>query len=148
MTGRSLTTLADVAPLFQRPLVVAVLGCHPEPSRPAHSVPAWLVAHGHTVLPVNPRFAGTSLFGHTVVARLDEVPCAVDVVDVFRRSEDVPAHLDEILAMRPLPKVVWLQSGIEHDEVCARLRSEGIDTVEDRCMLADGQRVGRSALPR
>ncbi len=142
MTGRSLTTLADVAPLFSRPLVVAVLGCHPQPSRPAHYVPAWLVAHGHTVVPVNPRCAGTSLFGHTVVARLDEIQVPVDVVDVFRRSEDVPGHQDEILGMRPLPKVVWLQSGIEHDEVCARLRREGIDTVEDRCMLADGQRLG------
>jgi predicted CoA-binding protein len=141
MTGRSLTTLADVAPLFSRPLVVAVLGCHPQPSRPAHYVPAWLVAHGHTVVPVNPRCVGTNLFGHAVVARLDELQVPVDVVDVFRRSEDVPGHLDEILGMRPLPKVVWLQSGIEHDEVCARLRSEGIDTVEDRCMLADGQRL-------
>jgi predicted CoA-binding protein len=142
MIGRALTTLGDVEPLLRRPLVVAVLGCHPQTHRPAHEVPAWLVAQGHTVLPVNPRFAGTRLFGHEVVARLDALRVPVDVVDVFRRSDDVPAHVDEILAMQPLPKVVWLQSGIEHDEACARLRQAGIDTVEDRCMLADGRRLG------
>jgi uncharacterized protein len=142
MTGRDLATLSDVEPLLRRPLVVAVLGCHPQTHRPAHYVPAWLKARGHMILPVNPRFAGTRLFDHDVVARLDELLTPVDVVDVFRRSEDVPAHVDEILAMTPLPKVVWLQSGIEHDEACARLRAAGIDTVEDRCMLADGQRLG------
>lgn len=142
MTGRVLATLADVEPLLCRRLVVAVLGCHPQTHRPAHYVPAWLRARGHTILPVNPRFVGARLFDHDVVARLDELRTAVDIVDVFRRSEDVPAHIDEILAMRPLPKVVWLQSGIEHDEACARLRAFGIDTVEDRCMLADGQRLG------
>lgn len=142
MTGRALTTLGDVEPLLRRRLVVAVLGCHPQAHRPAHYVPAWLVEQGHTVLPVNPRFAGTRLFGHDVVARLDALRVPVDIVDVFRRSDDVPAHVDEILAMQPLPRVVWLQSGIEHDEACARLREAGIDTVEDRCMLADGRRLG------
>lgn len=142
MTGRDLATLKDVEPLLRRPLVVAVLGCHPHTHRPAHFVPAWLHGQGHTILPVNPRFVGSRLFDHDVVARLDELQVHVDVVDVFRRSDDVPAHLDEILAMRPLPRVVWLQSGIEHDETCARLRAAGIDTVEDRCMLADGRRLG------
>lgn len=142
MTGRSLESLRDVEPLLRRPLVVAVLGCHPQPHRPAHYVPAWLVEQGHTVLPVNPRFVGDSLFDTDVVARLDELLTHVDVVDVFRRSDDVPAHVEEILAMRPLPRVVWLQSGIEHDEACARLRAAGIDTVEDRCMLADGRALG------
>ncbi len=75
-------------------------------------------------------------------ARLDEIDGPVDVFDVFRRSEDVPGHLDEILAMRPRPGVVWLQSGITHDDACATLRDAGIDTVADRCMLAAGRAIG------
>jgi len=142
MSGHALHSLRDVEPLLRRPLVVAVLGCHLQTHRPAHYVPAWLVEQGHTVLPVNPRFVGETLFDQDVVARLDELKTPVDVVDVFRRSEDIPSHLDEILAMQPLPKVVWLQSGIENDEACARLRAVGIDTVQDRCMLADGRRLG------
>ena len=142
MKGSSLDTLRDVEPLLRRRLTVAVLGAHHEPQRPAHYVPAWLHARGHRVLPVNPRLVGQTLFGEPVRARLDELEEPVDVIDVFRRSEDVPAHLDEILAMRHRPGVVWLQSGIDHPEACASLRDAGIDTVADRCMLADGRALG------
>ncbi len=142
MTGRQLRTLHDVEPLLRRPLVVAVLGCHPEAHRPAHYVPAWLHRHGHTVLPVNSRFVGQQQFDGVSVGVVSDLNVAVDVVDVFRRGPDVSAHVDEILAMQPLPKVVWLQSGIENAEATARLREAGIDTVEDRCMLADGEALG------
>jgi predicted CoA-binding protein len=144
--GRSLSSLADVEPVLRACRVVAVIGAHSEPSRPAHYVPAYLHARGRTILPVNVRLAGQTLFGHVVVDRCDAVTqngsVAVDVVDVFRRSEDVAGHVDEILAMRPLPKTVWLQSGIENADACARFRAAGIDTVEDRCMLADGRALG------
>ncbi len=142
MKGRHLSTLADVDPLFRRPLTIAVLGAHHEPQRPAHYVPAWLHARGHRIVPVNPRLAGQTLWGQPVRARLDEIDGPVDVVDVFRRSDDVPAHVDEVLAMRPRPGVVWLQSGIVHDDACAVWRDAGIDTVADRCMLADGRALG------
>jgi len=140
--ARSLDSLRDVEPLLRRPLVVAVLGCHPQTERPAHYVPAWLKSRGHTILPVNPRFVGQRIFDVEVCGRLDDLKVPVDVVDVFRRSDDVPAHVEEILAMAPRPGVVWLQSGIMHDEACATLRAAGIDTVEDRCMLADGRALG------
>jgi predicted CoA-binding protein len=142
MPGQTLDTLDAVEPLLRRRLVVAVLGAHDEPSRPSHYVPAWLVQRGHRVLPVNPRLVGKSIFGEPVRARLADLDEAVDVVDVFRRSDDVPAHVDDILAMRHRPGVVWLQSGIEHPEACATLREAGIDTVADRCMLADGRALG------
>ena len=144
--GRRLSSLADVEPVLRSCRVVAVLGCHPERSRPAHYVPAWLVSVGKAVVPVNPGYVGTTLFGRQVEARLAGLaPLVVDVVDVFRRSADVAGHVDDILAMRPLPAVVWLQSGVEDEVVCARLRAAGIDTVEDRCMLADGRALGLAA---
>ena len=69
-------------------------------------------------------------------------PLPVDVVDVFRRSELLPGHLQEILAMRPLPRWVWLQSGVYHDEVTRELEAHGIAVVQDRCMLADHRAFG------
>lgn len=122
--------------------VVAVLGAHPDASRPSSYVPAYLQHQGYQILPVNPRFAGQTLFGETVRARLDELQVPVDVVDVFRRSEDVAGHLDEILAMNPLPKLVWLQLGIRDDDTAERLRARGIEVVQSRCMLADHRAFG------
>lgn len=142
MSGRELSSLSEVDPVLRSCKVVAVLGCHPEPQRPAHYVPAYLYGIGKKILPVNPRFVGQQIFGVDVVARCDQLTEPVDVVDVFRRSEDVPPHVEEILAMRPLPKVVWLQSGIENDDACSELRQAGIHVVQDRCMLADGRTLG------
>ncbi|MBM4280286.1 MAG: CoA-binding protein [Deltaproteobacteria bacterium] len=142
MTGKHLAQLRDVEPLLRRPLTVAVLGAHDDAARPAHYVPAWLAAHGHRILPVNPRLVGRHVLGAPVRGTLAELDEPVDVVDVFRRREDVPAHVGDILAMRHRPGVVWLQSGIDHPEACATLRAAGIDTVADRCMLADGRALG------
>lgn len=132
--------LDDVRPILERARRVAVIGAHPDPARPAHYVPAYLQAQGYDVRPVNAAKVGQSLFGHAVVASLDAVQGPLDVVDVFRRSEAVPDHLDEILAARP--RVVWLQKGIVNDEVAAILRDAGITVVQDRCMLADHQALG------
>jgi hypothetical protein len=128
--------------ILEQARVVAVLGAHPDASRPAHYVPAYLAAMGYTVLPVNPTCAGQMLFDHAVVAELPEIDQPVDVVDVFRRSELLPGHLQEILAMRPLPRWVWLQSGVYHDEVTRELEAHGIAVVQDRCMLADHRAFG------
>lgn len=124
---------------------VAVLGASTRPSRPAHYVPAYLVEQGYRVLPVNPMHEGEPLFGQTIKRTLAELPGPVDIVDVFRRSEHLPDHVDDILAMQPWPKVVWLQSGIENDTVARLLEEKGIRVVQDRCTYADHRRFG---LPR
>lgn len=120
---------------------VAVLGAHWEAERPAHYVPAYLEEQGYVVLPVNPQARGRELFGHPVVARLDELREPIDVVDVFRRSDKLVEHEQEILAMQPLPKVVWFQLGVRDDALAERLRARGIEVVQDRCMLADHRRL-------
>ena len=71
-----------------------------------------------------------------------EIEEAVDIVDVFRASDRVPEHLEEILAMDPLPKVVWLQQGIQNDGFAESLRNHGIIVVQDRCTLADHRALG------
>lgn len=83
----------------------------------------------------------TTILGQRVYRRLGDIPGDVDMVNVFRRSQDVPPHLDDILAKRP--KSVWMQSGIRHDEVAARLARAGIDVVQDRCLMVEVRRLVR-----
>jgi uncharacterized protein len=94
------------------------------------------------VIGVNPRFVGDELFGERVRAQLRDIKEPVDLVDVFRRGEQVAAHVDDILAMQPRPKVVWLQLGVKSDEAEKRLAAEGIEVIQNRCTLADHQRLG------
>jgi predicted CoA-binding protein len=120
---------------------IAVLGAHPEASRPAHYVPEYLASVGYRVLPVNPAHVGRELFGKPTVASLANLAEPVDLVDVFRRSDAVMGHVDEVLAMEPLPKVVWLQLGVVNAEAASRWREAGIDVVQNRCTLADHRRL-------
>ncbi len=126
-----------IAEILRTTRTVAVLGAHHEAQRPAFYVPEYLREVGYRVLPVNGTLVGHALWGQTVRASLTELTEAVDVVDVFRRAESLPGHLDEILAMRPLPRVVWFQAGIRNDDVARALEAAGITVVQDRCMLAD-----------
>jgi predicted CoA-binding protein len=121
---------------------VAVLGVHREPEKAAFYVPEYLHDEGYRVLGVNPRFVGQTLFGEPVRASLSELVEPVDLVDVFRKPEAIMAHVDDILAMKPRPKVVWFQLGIRNDEAAARLEEVGIIVVQNRCTLADHQRLG------
>lgn len=118
---------------------VVVLGAHTDVERAAFYVPEYLVDNGYQVRGVNPAQVGQSFFGSPIVATLAEAGAA-DVVDVFRRSDALPGHLAEILAYAP--KLVWLQTGIRHAEFAASLRNAGIAVIEDRCMLADHQKLG------
>ncbi len=126
---------------------IAVLGAHIEVSKPARFVPDYLAQQGYRLLPVNPVFLGREAWGRDFVTTLEDLTEPVDVVEVFRRSDHLPAHLPELLAMRPLPRVVWLQLGIRHDGVARDLLAAGIDVVQDRCMLADHQALGLTPRP-
>ena len=128
--------------ILERSRSVAVLGIHVDAERPAHYVPAYLHQQAYRILGVNPKLAGEELFGVRVVARLADLREPVDVVDVFRRSEFMSAHLPELLALSPRPGAVWMQQGVRDDEVARALREVGIDVVQDRCMLRQHRRLG------
>lgn len=136
---KELTAIPDVVAVLQRSRTVAVVGFHPDATKPAHYVPEYLARQGYTVIPVNPALAARSAvyFGRRAVAHLADIEEPVDVVNVFRRSDKVGEHLADILAMAHRPATVWLQLGIRNDEVADRLIESGIDVVQDRCMLAD-----------
>ena len=119
--------------------VVAVLGAHSDPARPAFYVPDYLHERGYRVIPVNPSLVGQTLWGEPVRASLDDITEPVDVVDVFRRSALVAGHLPELRRLKP--KVVWMQTGVRDDAVAEALQAEGIEVVQDRCMLAEHRRL-------
>jgi uncharacterized protein len=121
---------------------IAVLGAHCASARPACYVPTYLKNVGYKVIPVNPLFEGEALFGEPTRGLLADIEEPVDIVDVFRRAEAIPEHIEDILAMDPRPRLVWFQQGIVNDAAAARLVAEGIDVVQDRCTLADHRRFG------
>ena len=131
--------------IFDATRTIAVLGAHDEPSKAAFYVPQYLHRMGYRVVGVNPKLAGQELHGALVVATLAEITEPIDMVDVFRRPDQIPSHVPDILAMQPRPPVVWLQLGIRHDAVARQLRAEGIEVVQDRCTLADHRRLGLPA---
>src|SRR5687768_14162916 len=96
--------LDQVTPAIRAAKVIAVLGAHPQEHRPAFYVPDYLAGQGYRILPVNPELVGSSLWGVPFVATLAEIREPVDIVDVFRRSEWIGGHVDDILAMQPRPK--------------------------------------------
>jgi predicted CoA-binding protein len=127
---------------------IAVLGASTKSERPAHYVPDYLHAQGYRVIPVNPLHRGETLWGEPFRVQLQDIAQAVDIVDVFRHPAALPQHLDEFLAMRPAPTVVWFQQGIRNDEVAAKLIAAGIEVVQDRCTLADHRRLGLGPVAR
>ncbi len=127
---------------------IAVLGIHHEPEKAAFYVPEYLHDEGYRIIGVNPRFIDQTLFGEPVRATLAEIGEPVDIVDVFRRSEVIPAHVEDILAMKPRPRVVWLQLGIKHEDAAKILEAAGITVIQNRCTLADHQRLGLGAPAR
>lgn len=119
---------------------VAVVGASDNPTRPSNEVFSYLARHSHYELyPVNPN-AG-EIDGVPAYPSLAEVPVTPDMVDVFRRQEDLPAVLAEILALRPLPKYLWLQQGLWHEQVARDARDAGLTVVMDRCLKVDYARL-------
>ncbi|WP_435095075.1 CoA-binding protein [Halorubrum sp. N11] len=123
---------------------VAVIGCSTTAGKAAHDVPAYLQRHGYHVIPVNP-FADEVL-GETAYDELADVEADVDLVNVFRPSEEVPEILDAVRerhAERGDADAAWLQLGISHDEAAAGAESDGIAVVQDRCMKVEHGRLRR-----
>ncbi len=121
---------------------VAVLGIKTEGQRyaPAFYVPKYLADVGLDVIPVPVYYPEvTNILGRQVYRRLADVPGDVDLVDVFRRAEDIPPHVEDILAKRP--RAVWFQSGIRNDRVAEQLAREGIKVVQDRCLMVEHRMV-------
>jgi uncharacterized protein len=112
---------------------IAMVGASANDARPSYFAFKYLMERKYRMIPVNPGLVGKGLLGQTAYARLSEIPEAVDMVDIFRAADAVPAILDEVLAMTPLPRVLWMQLGVRHDEAAARAEAAGMKVVMNRC---------------
>lgn len=122
---------------------IAAVGVSTNPVRPSYFVIRYLHYRGYRVIPVNPVYAGQTLFGQTIVASIGDIPDpeTVDMVDVFRAPDAVPGILDEALAHLPNLKTFWMQFGIYHETSAEKARAHGLQVVQDRCPKIEFQRL-------
>ena len=113
---------------------IAVVGMSNTEGRPANFVPKYLIENGYNVIPVNP--TTTEVLGRKTYPKVSDVPEQVDIVDVFRRSEDVPPVVDDAIKKKGI-KVIWMQSGIYNQEAERKAKENGIDVVYNRCMKVE-----------
>ncbi|MGZ5122427.1 MAG: CoA-binding protein [Burkholderiales bacterium] len=135
---------AGMSGVLEQTRTIAVVGIKTEAQagQPAFYVPQYLETAGFQVIPVPVYYPDvTEILGHRVYRKLTDIPDGVDLVNVFRRSEDVPQHLDDILAKKP--KAVWMQLGIRNDEVAKKLAQAGIKVVQNRCLMVDHRALAR-----
>ena len=112
---------------------IAMVGASANDVRPSYFVLKYLLAKGFSVVPINPGQAGKEILGQMTYASLADIPGPIDMVDIFRAAAAVPGIVDEVLRLDPLPKVVWMQLGVRHDEAAARAEAAGIKVVMNRC---------------
>jgi len=116
---------------------IAVVGLSNKPDRPSYQVAAYLQAQGYEIIPVNPMV--DEALGQKAVASLKDVEGEIDIVDVFRRSEEVPAVVDEAIAVGA--KALWLQLGVFHEEAAQKAADHGMDVIMDRCIKVEHARL-------
>ena len=138
-TGQSAAGDAELRELLAAAKTIAVVGMKDDESEDAFRVPRYLQQQGYRIIPVNPKLG--KVLGERARASISEIDQPVDLVDLFRAADHISAHVDEILAMTPLPSTVWMQLGIVHGGAAARLRAAGIQVVQDRCIMVDHRRL-------
>jgi uncharacterized protein len=118
---------------------IAVVGLSTDESKASNRVAGYLKNQGYTIIPVNPK--ETTILGEVCYACLSDIPQEIDVVDIFRKSEDVMPVVDE--AIKVNAKAIWMQEGIVNQEAAGKAREAGIDVVMDKCMLKEHMRLKR-----
>ena len=129
----------DIAEILTSTRTIALVGASDKPRRDSHEVMGVLLRHGYRVIPVNPLLASTSIHGQRVVAHLADIQERVDLVDVFRRSEEVPAIVADAIAIGA--RAIWLQLGVIHAPAAAAAEAAGLKVVMDRCPKIDLARL-------
>jgi uncharacterized protein len=125
-------SMQEMSKILKTSHTIAVVGLSSQPNRPGYTIPAYLQEQGYRIIPVNP--ALTEVLGEKAYASLQDIPESVDIVQVFRRSEDLPPVVEEAIAIGA--KVVWMQPGTFNADASARAKAAGLKVVEDACMGA------------
>ena len=143
-----ITDPAQIHAVVREIKTIAVLGIKPEShaGQPAHDVPRYLMGQGYEIIPVPVYFPEvTQILGKPVFRSLAAIGRPIDLVNIFRRPQDIPPHLDDILAAKP--RYVWMQLGIRNDAVAERLTQAGIGVIQDRCLLVEHRAAVRASPP-
>jgi len=117
---------------------IAIVGLSADPMRPSHFAAIYMQSEGYDIVPVNPRYAGQTILGQTVYTSLEEIPGQIDIVDVFRRTEELPGIARSAVAIGA--NVLWMQLGIVNDEAARIAGDAGLDVVMDRCVKIEHAR--------
>ena len=126
----------EIRELLRNTKTIAVVGIKMEAHQPAYYVPGYMQSAGFEIIPVPVYYPdATEILGEKVYRSLVEIPEEVDLVNIFRRSHDVPKHTNDILAKKP--KAVWMQSGIYNNEVAETLAKAGIKVVQNACLMVE-----------
>ena len=125
--------------LLKQYKTIAVVGLSSNPMRPSYDVTEYMQAAGYRIIPVNPN--EQKVLGEKSYARLEEVPEKIEIVNVFRRAEEVPAVVES--AIRVGAKVVWMQQGVENEEAAEKAHAAGLMVIEDACILVEHRRRAR-----
>lgn len=120
---------------------VAMVGFSPKENRPSYFVFKYLLERGYRVIPVNPGQAGKEVLGQKVYASLSDIPEPIDMVDIFRGSENVPPIVEEALTLTPKPSVIWMQLTVRNDEAARRAEDAGMKVVMNRCPKIEWARL-------
>ncbi len=137
----SIPDMYDRLKIIQQYHHIAIVGVSADPYRPSHFVAIYLQAEGYDIIPINPRYAGQTILGKRVYATLTEAKEAgeqIEIVDVFRKAEDVPPIADEAIAIGA--KVLWLQLGIRNDMAAQQAQQAGLTVVQNRCLKIEHAR--------
>ena len=127
-----------VAEILRQSRTIAVVGLSSKRFRPSYGVAEYMQRSGYRIVPVNPE--ESEVLGEKSYPDLDSVPEAIDIVDIFRRSEFVPEIVEA--AIRKGAKAIWMQEGVIHEEAARRAAEAGLDVVMDRCILKEHRRLG------
>jgi predicted CoA-binding protein len=122
-----------IAEILNSVKTVAIVGASANDVRPSYFVAKYLIDKGFTVFPINPGQAGKEILGRMTYAKLSDVPEPIDMVDIFRASSAVPPIVDEVLKLKPLPKVIWMQLTVRNDDAAAKAEAAGVKVVMNRC---------------
>lgn len=136
-----MTTDTQIKDILTRTRRIALVGASANPARPSHQVMQFLLKVGYDVVPVNPGLAGQTLLGQPVAASLSDIGGDIDMVEIFRQSDHVPAVVEEALAQFPQLGTIWMQLGVEHEGAADMARARGVDVVMNRCPKIDYPRL-------
>lgn len=140
--GELITQDSRIRELLSTSRTIAVVGISPKPERDSYRVSRYLKENGYAIVPVRP--AQQEILGEKAFSSLDDIPGPVDIVNVFRKPDQVAVHAKEALLLRP--KLFWMQLGIENEAAANLLMDAGIDVVMNRCIMVDHERLFKNRI--